>query len=321
MMPPVDVTTIPRGNPGIGYAAIVSGAPAPGNNPPGDPVGNMRTTCEFSHMAFDDPLVAPGIVGGSHLHMFFGNTGANANSTASSIANSGNSTCRGGILNRSAYWVPAIVDYRNGRVIKPGDWRTDGTPEWGIYYKTKYSQIPFPSYQPPPVGLRMIAGDSKATSPQNPYIGTYICVGTGASGPTIPACPVGSYITMRVVFPNCWDGRNLSAPDNQSHMAYAVGPAGGTCPSTHPVPLPEITLNIHWAVRAGDDTRYWRLSSDNYPAAPGNGGLSLHADWWDGWDPEVMRTQVRNCLQTAPKECGSGNLGDGRHLAYPGVYP
>ena len=36
---------------------------------------------------------------------------------------------------------------------------------------------------------------------------------------------------------------------------------------------------------------------------------------------QLMRTQVRNCLQTAPKECGSGNLGDGRHLAYPGVYP
>jgi hypothetical protein len=83
------------------------------------------------------------------------------------------------------------------------------------------------------------------------------------------------------------------------------------------VALPHIEYNIHWAVRAGDDTRFWRLSSDAYAAAPGNGGLSLHGDWWNGWDEQAMAAQVRNCLNAAPRDCGSGNLGDGRHLTYP----
>src|SRR5437764_1049725 len=66
--------------------------------------GEFRTVCGYSHMAFDDPIVFPRAPGKSHLHVFFGNTRTDAWSTASSIAGSGNSTCRGGIANRSAYW-------------------------------------------------------------------------------------------------------------------------------------------------------------------------------------------------------------------------
>ncbi len=79
-------------------------------------------------MTFDDPIVYPGQPGRSHLHTFFGNTGTNANSTASSIANTGNSTCRGGTLNRSSYWVPAMIDTRTGTPVKP--------TTSNFYYKT-----------------------------------------------------------------------------------------------------------------------------------------------------------------------------------------
>ena len=84
-------------------------------------------------MAFDDPIVYPGQVGKSHLHVFFGNTGANANSTAASIAGSGNSTCDGGTVNRSAYWVPALIDTRSGddEVHADPEFLIDGS-EWGI---------------------------------------------------------------------------------------------------------------------------------------------------------------------------------------------
>ena len=67
-------------------------------------------------MSFDDPIVFPGQPGRSHLHTFFGNTGANADSTAESIRGTGNSTCRGGIANRSSYWVPTLIDIRDKRV-------------------------------------------------------------------------------------------------------------------------------------------------------------------------------------------------------------
>jgi hypothetical protein len=313
-MPWVDVGLIPRGSPGVGVP-LTSPAEFPGLPPAGNVVGNVRTTCEFSHMNFDDPIVYPGQRNASHLHAFFGNTGTHAGTTTESLTTSGNSTCRGGTLNRSAYWVPAIVDTRTGRPIVPAATMHDGTPEHGFYYKTGFSQIPFTSFQAPPTGLRMIAGDSKATTAQETHIASYSC-SSGGSGASIPSCPAGSFVTMHITFPNCWDGRNLDSPDHKSHMAYPVGGGGGTCPASHPVPIPQIMFNVHWAVRSGDDTQSWRLSSDNYS---GPGGYSLHGDWWDGWDLPTMQTQVRNCLNAAPRECGSGNLGDGRELSY--VWP
>src|SRR5690606_18586551 len=116
-------------------------------------IGAFRTSCSFSHMNYDDPIVFPGQPGKAHLHAYFGNTLADASSTAESLRNSGNSTCRGGIANRSAYWVPAVID-ENGAPVKPNSAQ--------IYYKTGYRGIRPEQVQVFPQGLRMIAGDAKS---------------------------------------------------------------------------------------------------------------------------------------------------------------
>lgn len=82
------------------------------------PNGNMRTGCEFSHFAYDDPIVYPGKPEAAHLHMFFGNTDVNAHTTWDTLYNSGGGTCNGGELNRTGYWVPALFD-QNGNVRVP----------------------------------------------------------------------------------------------------------------------------------------------------------------------------------------------------------
>src|SRR6478752_5197313 len=71
--------------------------------------GTFRIPCAYSHMAYDDPIVFAGSPGASHLHVFFGNTSVDANSTQQSL-DAGGSTCRGGTANRSAYWMPAMID-------------------------------------------------------------------------------------------------------------------------------------------------------------------------------------------------------------------
>ena len=51
---------------------------------------------------------------------------------------------------------------------------------------------------------------------------------------------------------SCWDGKNLDSPDHKSHVAYPVAGAqtftgssvGGACPSTHPVKIPQIMLEV-----------------------------------------------------------------------------
>lgn len=303
MGPFIDVTKIPRGSPGSSEVRTVQTDEQPGGS---DGTGSFRTECFLSHMNYDDPLVYPGNPGAAHLHAFFGNTLTNANSTVESIANTGNSTCRGGIINRSSYWVPALIDTRDGSAQMP--------IEAEIYYKTGYSMIPTRDIQPHPKGLRMIAGNATATGAQQNVSWGCVDASTPANSTpgAVPNCPLGSKVQMVVVFPQCWNGKDLDSADHKSHMSYRTGSGGGTCPASHPNPMPEITFNIRYKVNeAGAPTR-WRLSSDMYDAnLPG--GYSAHGDWFDGWQEDIKKTWTEKCDQAAV-DCHSHLLGDGRAI-------
>ena len=114
---------------------------------------------------------------------------------------------------------------------------------------------------------------------------------------------------MVVVFPQCWNGKDLDSPDHQSHMAY---PVNGACPGTHPVAIPEVSFQVRYSVPRGVRSSEWRLASDLYdPSKPG--GYSAHGDWFEGWKREFAETFVKNCDQ-ARRDCQSSLLGDGREI-------
>jgi hypothetical protein len=276
-------------------------------------IGAFRTVCTLSHMAFNDPIVYPGQPNRSHLHTFFGNTGTDANTTSTTLAATGNSTCDGGIANRSAYWVPALVDTATGEPVKPR--------AAIVYYKQGYNLPDAKSINLVPAGLKIIAGDAsnsvdvRATNQWagSPY--TWRCMSPSlgyavAEGQQIPNCPSGTELWMIVVFPQCWDGANLDAPDHKSHMAY---PVNGACPATHPRALPEISYQVIYPVPAAANALLkWRLASDKYDESL-PGGRSAHADYQMGWQKDIIDAAVRNCVQ-ARKDCHANLLGDGRTL-------
>ena len=294
-----DAAKIPTGSKGVAGEQIKATAEKPA---PIGTEGAFRTVCDFSHMASDDPIVYPGQPGRSHLHAFFGNTGTSANSTAESLATTGNSTCRGGIVNRTAYWVPAMIDTLNGAPVKPS--------ASSFYYKTGYGGIPVKNIQAFPAGLRMIAGDPMNSGPKGPF--RFKCVGGGAEalvGSSIQNCPAGAALWQEIFFPQCWDGVNLDSPDHKSHMAY---PSGGACPATHPIALPDITFNIIYNVAEANAPLRWRLASDGYDASL-PAGYSSHGDWFNGWKSDIMAAFVKNCDQAAA-DCHAHLLGDGREI-------
>jgi Domain of unknown function (DUF1996) len=211
---------------------------------------------------------------------------------------SGNSTCRGGIINRTGYWAPAVIDTSTGAPVAP--------ELIHVYYKSGYRDVHPEEVRPMPAGLRMVAGNAKATGPQE-HVG-WKCWNDGAHAcPTIPHCGVGDFVTMTVDFPQCWNGHDLDSPDHKSHMAYAV-PLHG-CPSTHPVPLPVITFNVLYPVKPASNIGAWRLSSDTYEGQPA--GYSVHGDWFDGWEQDIVEAWIRGCVNR-PVSCGSHMIGDGR---------
>jgi hypothetical protein len=268
--------------------------------------GDFRTVCSPTHMSNDDPIVFPGQPGRAHLHTFFGNTGTNAFSTTSSLLTTGNSSCRGGIANRTAYWVPSMVDTRTNVAVMP--------VLSHFYYKTGFRGVRPADVRPFPEGLRMIAGDPRNTS--SSYVGgswRFIChnnnVEPNGRAVHIVNCAVGDDLVQEIFFPQCWDGVNLDSPDHKSHMAYPKSDGTG-CPSDHPVPFVEIGVNVHYRITEANQATYWRLSSDNYS---GPAGYSSHADWWNGWVQSDMESWVRNCINTS-KDCHSHLLGDGREI-------
>lgn len=280
-----------------------------------DGSGAFRTHCLESHESFDDPLVFPRQPGVAHHHIFFGNPSVDSDTTSTSLMSATTTTCDGGTLNRSAYWMPALFDAYGERI------------EYGeplFYYKTGY-HVPAETIQPLPEGLRMIAGNALATTPQDTTVVKFRC-GSWESGnewfdpgdpldhvSVFPDCPLDDILEIRIVFPQCWDGKNLYLPD-QSHMAYpstasppVVGT--GTCPQTHPIAIPEISYNFGiFVTEDRGPSNSWRFACDS-----GIGGVCAHADWMNGWNPAIMEGIVLNCLRPA-RECLVGLLGDGTQL-------
>lgn len=289
-LPAVNISLIPAPRPGSSTRDVVYTGEMPKRD--AEPaVGAFRNVCQYSHMNFDDALVFPGKQAATHLHTYFGNTSTRFDSTPSSLANSGQGTCRGGIINRSAYWVPSMIDTRNGRPLAP--------TYINVYYKTGYAGIADAAVKAWPQGFRMIAGSSSSKGVQANI--WYTCNG-GSRQDFIPSCD--GTVTMDVEFPQCWDGVNLSAPDNKSHVAY---PSGGRCPSTHPVATPELSIHVLYATTYGNSST-WRLSSDQNGAPAGSSG---HADWIHAWDQDIMNTWVTRVINPGLSG-GSHMLGDGR---------
>jgi hypothetical protein len=273
--------------------------------------GAVRILTNLAFMAFEDPIVFFGQPGKSHLHQFFGNTHVNAFTTSDSLVTNCSSTSSGGAANCTAYWTPAMVD-ASGQVVRPVDYPNGTT----IYYKSGYQMDP-KAITPLPTGLKMIAGDKTWTNTkQNQEHVWWLCAdGAGPSfSSVIPDC-VGR-VELIVIFPQCWDGKNLDSPDHKSHMSYPIysnNTNGSKCPADHPVVVPEITELFFWQVPTGVHSSTWHISSDMDLTKPG--GLSAHADWMMGWDKAVM-AQLVACLN-ASKDVGTNGLCNGTYLNPP----
>lgn len=285
----------------------------------GDGTGNFRTHCEESHISNDDPLVHPGQSGAAHQHVFFGFRKTDANTTINNLENTKEpSTFEGIALNQSAYWVPTLFAADGNRIEYK---------EVLFYYKSGY-HLPGNVIQAPPKGLVMISGHDMS-QPQDVVSAKYRCESWEAPLPQfdegdpmdhvpyLPKCQVGDLLEFRVVFPQCWDGVNLTSKDHRSHMSYPIAaevPFTGTgrCPDSHPIAITEISYKF--AVEVTKDTGTsdkWYLSSDMRESNPN--GSSLHGDWMNGWDSDIMDLIIKNCINPG-YDCNVGLLGDGTRL-------
>lgn len=309
--------------PRVGSSKLLIRAGTKASDIPTAGQGDFRIECPASKMSNDDPIRFPRQPGKSHHHTFYGNVSIDAYSDLDKLADTGNSTCRGGIMNRSAYWTASIIDTKTGTPV---------IPEGSLWYYKSGNMVSTRTIVPMVKGLRMIAGNMYAKNEASATNIGFVCYVNGkavnwvdgAAQPKkagvdpkyIPACPKGAEVVAWVSFPQCWDGKNLDSADHISHMSYGYVYDKVTkqnyCPATHPIAMPKIRLNVHYRVKDDEGTKYWRASSDDYEG--GNAGYSMHAAFVSGWHEESMRKITDNCIKPS-LNCGAhmlgGNAADG----------
>ncbi|MFJ8798744.1 DUF1996 domain-containing protein [Streptomyces sp. NPDC102487] len=247
-------------------------------------VPEFNATCDYSHSKQDDPIVLPNLAGASHMHSFFGNKSTDAFSTAQSLRGNAATTCAPAD-DLSAYWIPSL--YEGNKAVEPQNMI--------VYYG---SRLPDPAATLPfPEGFRMIAGDAKAQTPTpagSP--GQYWCAGAGgeigrSTDGNWPVCAPTAHLTHQLVFPDCWDGKNLDSPDHKSHVAYTYD---GKCSGAYPVAIPNLSFVV------------------SYPTSGSAAGLrlasgmasSIHGDFFNAWDNAALGHRVKDCIVQKAK-CNS----------------
>ncbi len=246
-----------------------------------------RVYCTVSHFAHGDPISA-GPATGAPLTLYWGNTAADRSATAAELPDVGNSTCEGGISDRSAYWMPALFD-ASGQVVLPEQ-------AW-VEYKT-FGSAGFDRslINPIPSGLQMLSDPAVANSDRN----------NGGSGG-------GAATDLVVRFPECLavgaDGNPiLSSPDHTSHLSFAGADTTSGCPASHPYRIPQISYKLTYDVPV---TSGWRLSSGHEEGA---GLEGLTGGFVAGWDPAAMDLMVR-CTVELIDHCEFAEIVDGQAVS------
>jgi hypothetical protein len=256
--PVVDTTGFPTGGPGI-----------------------FTDTCLRTKTAPNDPILMPGMTGMSMQHDFFGNTGTTASSLTTTLV--GGATSCTTTADSSAYWTPVL--YQNGTALTPKSTL--------IYWRAPVGAQS--SVKTIPAGLTMIAGNENALAPQGKQTIGWTCSG-GAQvklSDSPQNCGSGSMLRLVITFPNCWDGHSL----NGAKQTNVVMMTGQSCPSSHPVQIPQIVFHANYPTSSAADL--------TLSVGPTSQGLitTEHADFMNGWNEPVLTSDVNACVVTGIR-CG-----------------
>ncbi|KAF9779950.1 hypothetical protein IL306_000936 [Fusarium sp. DS 682] len=261
--------------------------------------GYWRMSCSIIQTGRVDPIIAPGTFS-AHVHKLSGASNINIDSTFDSLQASRCTSCEVQD-DKSAYWTPQLFyQYANGsfQMVPNG-----GTV---IYYLGRGENRS--NIEPFPPGFKMLSGDnfvrsydSKTKTYSNSRFKgrpvadrvSFACL--DSSGPSAERnymwktdCDNG--MRAQIHFQSCWNGQDYQS--DQSHVAYMSRIDNGICPPSHPRQLPHLFFEVIYGVNNIDKSKGGRFVFANGDTT----GYAFHGDFLNGWDPTVLKTAIKNCI-------------------------
>lgn len=238
-----------------------------------------------------DPIVTPGKPS-SHVHSLVGANGVSEDTTtADDLVEASNCTTSGLTSDMSAYWAPTLYNYNSNN--------DTFSPQPLDYVNTYYLMRGNVNITAFPRGLQLLAGNATRRSlgptKQADNTVSFVCLNykDGSSQwPTFPPGPCPQGLRTQVVFPSCWNGKDLVSADH-SHVVYPLGnnADNGQCPDSHNVRLPTLFYEFVWGVHNTDNSgnSTWVLSNGDAI------GYSFHADFIAAWNVTVLQEAIDTC--------------------------
>lgn len=103
-------------------------------------------------------------------------------------------------------------------------------------------------------------------------------------------------IRLEVMFPSCWNGKDVDSPNHKDHMAYPDLVMTGNCPETHPVPTPGLLYEVILNVARFKDQKGTFVVANGDPL-----GYGVHGDFMSGWEPDFLQQAINTCTNLSGK--------------------